>query len=106
MFDMDLKTVKMTLGKYRTLYNRLTGYVGIVNTGMIFYIFIQGEPLGYTWYVWLIFLLVGCFCIVVFDVKMVIEGDGEYTFNKIPSFVKLKKDVERIREILEKEGRV
>lgn len=95
------KDLKLKIGKYKMLFNRLISYLGILNFIMLLYIFVKNQPVGLNWFLWVV--LIGVFCImtIVFDSFFVLEGDGAYQFNRNPKLVEMENDIKTILNILQ-----
>lgn len=90
----------MNLGRFRTWITRLSGYLSILNFGMILYTFILGNPFGIGSTVWLILTAVGVPIIMLFDVVVMMPSELEYGYDKNKRFIDLEKKIDKIIDLI------
>ena len=92
----------VNLGKLKFWQTRLATYVAMINFAMIFYLYIIEAPFGLDWYHWVLIISVGVVGTVIFDTVFVLPGSLEYQFIKNPEWMKLRKEIQTIKEQQEK----
>jgi len=91
----------INLGKYKMLLSRLTGYVGLASFTMVLYLFVKGEPLGITWIIWVILIIISFVLLLIFDFKYIFKKEADFGFENTPRLVEMESKVEKILSILE-----
>jgi len=94
---------KDILGVLKFMQNRLQSYIGVINFVMLFYLYIIESPLGLQWYFWLLAISVISITILVVDRKYVLPGVLTYGFKVNPMMMEMKKEIEEIKEMLERQ---
>ena len=96
-----IKKASTLAGKLKVWQNRVSSYISIVNFVMIFYLYIIESPMGFEWYHWLLIIFTIIMLIIAVDTVFIFPAAQEYTFNKNPQMVKLKKQVNKNKVMLE-----
>jgi len=102
MVKMDGDKVKYTLGQLKVWQTRLASYIGMINFFMILYLYIIESPMDFEWYHWVLLILFAVIIILVIDIKYVFPASQEYAFHKNPEWMKLRKDIRRNSEKLDR----
>ena len=93
--DVNMSKIhRMELGRYRTWITRLGGYLAPVNFTLILYGFVINDPLGVSWSVWLISVLVAVPCLMVFDILVIYPSELRYAYDKNKRMKRLEKKID------------
>ena len=92
----------MNLGMLKVWITRLQSYLGLGNFFMILYLFISKEPLGLNYKVIFLLMIISITIVMFVDILLIFPQTQSYSYNKNPEWIKMKKDIKKILERLEK----
>ena len=64
---------------------------------MVLYLFIEKQPLGLSWRLWIIGSIIGAIGVIVIDIKRVWPAAQRYTWQKNPEWTDFKKEFKELQ---------
>jgi hypothetical protein len=87
-----------SLGRFRIWMVRVGSYLAPVNFLLILYNFAKNEPLGITFWFWMIFSIICVFGLIIFDTLFMFSSELHYSYMKNPGMQILEEKVNVIIE--------
>ena len=94
--------IQYEIGRYKTWLGRLQSYLGPLNFVMILYLYIQRQPLGIIWQIWVIILSIFLIVLLFIDIVFIYPSESRYISRKNPEWVELREEIVEIKEMLRK----
>jgi len=92
------KSTDTGLGRFRIWITRVGGYLSPINFLLILYAFAKNEPLGFSFWYWIIICILGVASLLIFDTIVIYPSELHYSYMKNPGMQSLEKKVNIIME--------
>ena len=86
------------LGKIRVWMDRAVGYLSLLNFLMLLYIYVSGSPMGFSWYYWVVAIVVAVIAIIFIDIRFIYPTAQSYVYDLNPQWVEMMDRLKKIED--------